>query len=204
MKLNHSKSEGSSSHNDELAVIQHGERCGVSRIYKLYRGQFISYAMKNFRVSEAEAIDIYQDSFIALHQNVQSGRLSNLSVSLRSYLFQIGKYKILNLLRRSDRHSFEMMDEKAFHDECDSPDWVLKQEITYRAVLAMQEPCSTVLSLYYWEQKSMSEIASAMNYKSDQIAKNRKSLCLKKLKEDLIQKFNTEGLTVKIDADGEK
>lgn len=61
-------------------------------------------------------------------------------------------------------------------------------------VQQMQEPCNTVLTLYYWEQRTMEEIARKMNYSGAQVAKNRKLICMRKLKSTLYKRFVSEGL----------
>ena len=45
------------------------------------------------------------------------------------------------------------------------------------------EKCRQILSHYYYDKRSMREIAQLMGLANEQVAKNKKSLCLKKLKE---------------------
>jgi len=42
--------------------------------------------------------------------------------------------------------------------------------------------CKRILVLYYFDRLKMKEIAEVMNFANDQVAKNKKSSCLKKLK----------------------
>ena len=76
------------------------------------------------------------------------------------------------------------------HDD----EWTPQHQITYEIVQRMEEPCNTVLTLYYWDKCSMEEIARKMNYSGAPVAQNRKSLCLRKLKSVLYKKFVSEGL----------
>lgn len=204
MKIIFSKSgnKKSASHSVELTAFQNDNESAISRLYDAYRGGFITFAVRNFHVDNDTAADIYQESFIALYQNIRNGKLTNLSVSLKTYLFKIGKYKLMNHNRSQNVRCEEGLNEYLFNMlHCDSPDWVRKQEITYQVVLQMLEPCSTVLMLCYWEGQSMLEIAKRMKYKSEQVAINRKSLCIKKLRKYLIKVFESEGLTVKTNND---
>lgn len=191
-------------HSDEIVAFQCGNGSAISKLYDTYCREFVSFACGSFNIDRDTATDIYQDSFIALYHNIQNGKLTNFSVSLKSYLFHIGKHKLMNHCRnRSARHEEEMDDSLLDIPYFESQDWQRKQEITYEAVLQMTEPCSTVLTLYYWEKQSMAEIARRMEYKSEQVAVNRKSLCMKKLKQHLITLFKAEGLTVKTNEDEE-
>jgi len=47
--------------------------------------------------------------------------------------------------------------------------------------------CQRVLKMYYYERLRMSEIARKMGYLNDQVAKNKKSSCLRKLKHHVLK-----------------
>ena len=49
----------------------------------------------------------------------------------------------------------------------------------------MGDPCKSVLSMYYFRKMSMKNIAIAMKYSNERVAKVRKFKCLKRLKEQL-------------------
>lgn len=204
IKFLNSEDRNTAKSSNEIVALQRGNGSSISKLYDIYCHEFISFACGSFSVSRDTATDIYQESFIALYQNIQSGKLTNFSVSLKSYLFHIGKHKLMNHHRNLSTHRHEEIGDLHFNiAHCESQDWLRKQEITYEAVLQMNEPCSTVLKLYYWEKQSMAEIARRMEYKSEQVATNRKSLCIKKLKQYLITLFKSEGLTVKTNEDEE-
>lgn len=44
------------------------------------------------------------------------------------------------------------------------------------------DPCKSLLTMYYFNRFSMAEIAERLDYASADVAKNKKSLCMKKLK----------------------
>lgn len=191
MKKDYSESAGKDQGGNVIAGIGSDDGRHVARIYELYRGEFIGYARRCFSLDRAAAEEIYQASFIALYENIRRGKLTGLSVSLKTYLFRIARNKILNA-RRDAGGKNEQLPE-AFADNV-SDEWTTRQEIVYRTVQQMQEPCSTVLTLFYWERKSMQEIARAMNYAGAQVAKNRKLACMRKLKAVLTAKLTAEGL----------
>ena len=69
------------------------------------------------------------------------------------------------------------------------------EEITSEEVKKMREPCCSVLTLYYWDRKCMDEIATIMNYSNGDVAKNRKSLCIKELRRRVSFRLRAEGIT---------
>lgn len=166
----------------------------ISRLYLMYRDPFTAFITKYFGCDEAAVADIYQESFIAMFENLRNGRISGQSASLRTYLFQIGRFKAMNLHRQRRGHPMVNID-----DLCNCVETPPKarhglNQIACEEVAAMQEPCSSILSFYYWECLDMAEIARRMNYKNERIAVNRKSLCLKKLRERIAVRMKKEGL----------
>lgn len=169
----------------------------ITALYHSYEAKFIAFICKSFPAIEAStAKELYHDSFTTLYEHVQSGKLTELKSSLATYLFGIGKNKALKYdatqRKFQETHYPDVFPEITETDETD--EWNKKQEIARQLVFEMKNPCKEILNLYYWQQKSMYEIAVAMNYKNEQIAKNRKSICLKTLKAALIEKFKKEGL----------
>ena len=62
-------------------------------------------------------------------------------------------------------------------DECSERESIIRQ-----AVNAMTEPCNSILTLYYWDDKSMKEIADLKDYSNADSAKSQKNKCMSKLK----------------------
>ena len=69
-----------------LAEIGSGDGGHVTRLYELYRGEFVAFARRSFSLGETEAVEIYQESFVALYENIRRGKLTRLSPSLKTYL----------------------------------------------------------------------------------------------------------------------
>lgn len=162
----------------------------VSHLYEKYRGEFIAYARKSFSLSTEQAVELYQDCFVALYENVKSGKLTELTCSLKTYLLGIARHKIFNRWR-DDKPTTELQPEDMVSG---NEEWDELQQSTYDMVQKMEEPCNTILTLYYWEECSMSEIARRMNYSGAQVAQNRKLRCMRKLKSLLYKQFVSEGL----------
>lgn len=168
----------------------------LERLYELYREPFVRFAASLGCRERQTALDHYNDSFIALQENMESGRLKSLNCSLKTYVFAIGRNKIL----RSHRDAAplvpvdfrgELLDGLAAEEPGTGH---LRAELASQAVDSLREPCSTVLRLYYWEQLGMEEIARRMKYRSGQVAKNRKHICMGLLRDTLAKLFRSHGL----------
>jgi len=168
----------------------------ITRLYNLYKEPFISYILKNNKIDEETVSDIYHESFLILFRDIKSGKIENLySASLKTYLFSIGKKKTLKYFEKQKRLSITAEDElyKFMNDSDDSPEWLAQQKIARELVSQMEDLCKRILMHYYWDKKSMREIAEHMNYKDEQGAKNRKLICMRKLKIQLKDRFRKEG-----------
>ncbi len=160
----------------QLARLYAGKESDITFVYELYREEFIRFAVRNFSVSRDEAVDNYQESFLALYRNVAQGKLTQLTCSLKTYLFRIGRNLLLKQYRQKQGEYLTVFPDLPADtpEEPEDAEWMRKQEIANQVMAALEEPCHTVLTLYYWRRKSMKEIAEALHYKNDQVAKNKR------------------------------
>lgn len=155
----------------------------VARLYELYREPFVSFLRKYYGIDEETACDLYQDSFTALCQNVRNGRYKEGQVSLKTYLFEIGKRKACNWLRsnRMKPKEQQLLFSEWIAGNQAPREWAEAQEIAAQLVQETEVICRRVLTLFYWERLPMAEIALRMNYKDADVAKNKKNSCLRRL-----------------------
>lgn len=64
-----------------------------------------------------------------------------------------------------------------------------RETTIHQLVADMQEPCNTLLKLYYWEKKDGQQIATLLNYKNPDSVKTQKFKCMKKLKTTLMNRL---------------
>ena len=76
----------------------------IENLYELYKPPFILFAISNYPISKDTAIDIYQESFTAMYQNIRSGKYTERNVSLKTYLFEIGKHHIFKYNKNSQKN----------------------------------------------------------------------------------------------------
>ncbi|MGL5272176.1 MAG: RNA polymerase sigma factor, partial [Phocaeicola sp.] len=152
--------------------------------------------------------DLYQDAFLAVHENIRLGRVKENS-SWSAYIIQIG----LNLASKQLRVASKMdsIDHSDFYNEegqsqmaqrieklinkSDAGDESLFSSAASDEVLGKElghipEPCSSIIRLYYYDSLSMNEIATAVNFKNATTAKSKKSQCMKTLITRVKEAFN--------------
>lgn len=171
-----------------ISEIKKGNESKLTSIYRAYRDEFISWAVRNYQCPEETAKDIYQVIIVIFYENIMSGKLVSLQSSVKTYLFAIGKNKLFEYqasLRKQQNFQEAFIKEpveETFAEE--------KEEIYAMLEVAMQElgePCKTLLVYSYYKNYSTEEIAAALNYKSTDSAKTQKYKCLVRLKK-IVQK----------------
>ncbi len=69
----------------------------INSVYKEFRPKFCSYFRTKYNKDEDYVVDLFQDSFMAVYNNIQSGKLTegNLTSSLQTYFMSVGKYSLM-------------------------------------------------------------------------------------------------------------
>lgn len=167
--------------------IAQGDNQAFTILYDQYRSEFVGYIGKRYKGDSETIFELYQDACVALYDNIHSGKLQvlNPGVKLKTYLFRIGYNKFIDLIRTRTRNIgiCENIDYTKDYDSEYADDCSERFAIIRQAVDIMREPCNTILSLYYWENKSIKEIAQLQGYANTDSAKSQKSKCMGKLKE---------------------
>ncbi len=173
-----------------LEELKRGSDDAFKKVYQDNRTKFLSFA-KKYGLESQDILDIYQDSYITLYENIVSGKLIELSSTLSTYLISIGKYKILERLRKK-KHKVNDESIFNFYNENDVSieafDLEFEKLTTKEELLAMYfdqlgEKCKAILIMFYYKKYSIKEIMSFGNYNSENVVKSQKSRCLKTLKQ---------------------
>ena len=144
--------------------------------------------------TKQDAEDIFQDALVAVFNNIREDQFT-LQSTLKTYVFSISRYIWLNKLRRHGRET----DLNSEHEQIEIPENQMKalvkgerSEIIANLVAKMCEECRQLLLYFYYDRLRMKRIAELMNFSSEQVTKNKKSRCMKKLRakaqEDVIFK----------------
>jgi RNA polymerase sigma-70 factor (ECF subfamily) len=158
--------------------IKNGDLSELDKVYLEIKPKFISYASKQFPGIKMEVIeDVYQDTIIVFYQNIKRGILTEIKSSLSAYIIQIGKIKFIQHLE-SDKKEREMkggfIDNTIAHEEYDNK---IDQAVKF-IFSKMTDACKQILHLFYYEKKSMDEIALMLDYKNADTVKSKKSRCI--------------------------
>lgn len=173
-------------HSQELLrSIREEGMSALESVYQDYRNDFLRFALK-YGLTEVECLDVYQDAIIALYENVQEGKLTKLTSSLKTYLFSIGKYILLNQLKAKQKivpesaraYDTELVEVPPFESiELDE-----RQEQIQKALNNLGGQCRELITLFYYHRYSIRQIQVEMEYSNENTVKAAKSRCMKKLK----------------------
>ncbi len=134
---------------------------------------------------EEDAKDVFQDALIVVHKNLRKEDFE-LSCQIGTYVYSIARNLWLKSLRNKKVH---LNIDDQIHDFIEIPEdtdaFILRaqrQDQLENMVQHLKGDCKRVLKLYYYERLKMFDIANKMGYSTEQVAKNKKSSCLKKLR----------------------
>ncbi len=171
---------------DLLIRIKSGDESALEEIYRTHRKPFIAWMQSKFQCSEEVAIELIQASVVILYDNIYTGTLSELTGSLRTYLFGIGR----NKWREYNRYRKRMNPHDAFdhfalidpEDDHANEDRTSEVELLAKALRKLGDPCKSMLEAFYYQKLSMEEICLKLGYKNTDTAKNIKYKCLQRLR----------------------
>ena len=159
---------------------------GLKEIYTNYRNEFLLWAVRHHKCTMDEAKDVFQQSVIIFYENIRSGKLTEITTQVKTYIFSIGKNKILELVRAKKKQLPEFNDRiygdsSYLYDEVDD-EYEEKLRNIETSLIKLGDPCKSILMQYYYHKKSMLEISDKLNYKNSETVKNLKYKCLQRLK----------------------
>jgi RNA polymerase sigma factor (sigma-70 family) len=160
---------------DILAKIRIGDESALEYLYQKYYRMMIKLVTSNSG-TEYEAKDIYQEALIVLWQKAVSDKLV-LTSKLSTYLYSICQNLWRKELDRKSRLSNESHDGTQYmeHDRDE------RGRIIRECIEQLGETCQKVLTYYYFDGMSMSDIADKLNFSSTNTAKTKKYKCKKRL-----------------------
>jgi RNA polymerase sigma-70 factor (ECF subfamily) len=178
-----------------IEKIRNGDKTELEVIYKSHKFEFISWLTNKFNCSEDEARDVYQFAVMTLYDNIKNEKLLELNSSVKTYLFAIGKHKILEQKKASIKFIPKLDDQ--IPDVPDVGKWENEMyeeslQLVEQCLEKLGEPCKTLLELYYYHSMSMEEIAERMNYKNRFTSKNLKYKCINRLRRIYIEELKKQ------------
>lgn len=156
----------------------------IRSIYSRHYGTLSSF-VKNNRGTDDDAQDIFQEVVISFVRLVEQSRFRGES-AIGTFLYALNRNMWLNELKRKGRAvKREERFEVAKAKDVDSIDRTIENRESHRllleAVADLGESCKNILMMFYYENQSMKDIAATTHYENEQVVRNKKYKCLKKL-----------------------
>ncbi|MDE7378981.1 MAG: sigma-70 family RNA polymerase sigma factor [Paraprevotella sp.] len=186
---------------------------GVSRRDPVVMKDFYLHCKKYFEehyrsvffASEHDRKDIFQNTYIALWENIERGKIhikdgilkgrndEPFKGSLLTYMMSIGKLKYLEWVRKESREpNFNDSlphGRKGDEEPAETAEWLSDNsetgmlEAISEGVSVMSDRCREILTKFYYENKKLDMMLSELpSYKSKDALKSNKNRCLKMLK----------------------
>ena len=180
-----------------FSALKDGSESAFKKVYQENRLPFFNFAIK-YGIESHEAKDIYQDAYVAFYENIRRGKLSELRSSISTYLMSIGKYMILDNLRKQQKKvrsekviaQVQAVDEEVGVLDIEREELNPRQLVLRRYFERLGEKCKKILTLFYYNKYSIKEIMEVGNYNSENVVKSQKSRCLKTLKDAIRNSSN--------------
>ncbi|MCR4994451.1 MAG: sigma-70 family RNA polymerase sigma factor [Bacteroidales bacterium] len=197
---------------DMVIAVQQHNNAALECYYHDCKNYFQHHAGAVF-VGDANVEDIFHDALIHLWREIETrrielsdgrvcrwreGTLMPMTSSLLTFLLSIAKRKHWEMVRKQQKLVFENTDSTLEALDCHrysvSPENVEQNELRERVVadivLQMSERCRQILTLFYYEHRSLDDIlALRSENQSKQGLKTSKYKCMQRLREAVCQRF---------------
>lgn len=171
-------------------AIKRNDTITLKRIYANNYPKIEILVLKNNGTKEY-AKDIYQEAFLAVWQNVKQDKfIPQSESSINGYLYTIAKNKWMDVLRSQGYKKTIMASQMSYFEIKDEEnngmdDDILKDkrlEDVMHAFKNLGDACKSLLRKFYFEKKSMNDIAKELQLDSAS-TRNKKYRCMQKLRQ---------------------
>lgn len=176
--------------NATIAGFKKNDPETLRRIYQEVYPMVRSHILKN-NGNEDHAKDLFQEAFVACWKNIKDDKFTAGNVS--AYLFTIARNKWTDYLRSSQYKKTLASGASFLKVVTDEPGEEPEMEAEEKNRIALQgafarlgNQCRALLQLFYFERKSMEEIAAETGL-APSSARNQKYRCMEKLRELSLQ-----------------
>jgi len=157
----------------------------VRLLYDQYFESVIAQICQNGG-SREDGADIFQEAVLVLIEKVKTGQFRGDS-SLKTFLSAIARnlwlHELRTRFRRNKRENVYMTGEEKTEEVRDLYADNQASDQLLKILDQVGNPCKQILTGFYYEEKSMKELLTEFDYENEQVLRNRKSRCMKKLKE---------------------
>ena len=173
-----------------IQAIRQGDQAIIRKLYQAYRAEFALWALKYYRCQEEDAADVFQETLLAFYRNVVNGKIDDLSCSLKTYVFGIGKNYLLKQYYQKQRMK---PDSDITTQQPDLTDLSLSQsyerqhldQVIMAAIDQLKPNCQEIIRLFYYREFSIEAIQHRLGYKNEVTVRNQKKRCMQYLRKYL-------------------
>jgi len=181
-----------------IEAIKRGDSKVLEKLYNDNRQAFVVWSSQLYQCNTEDAIEVYQKAYTILYMNVRDGKLTKLTSSVKTYLFSVGRNlfrekfrskhnKTINLDDVSNTNAIDHVDTNVLENYQDEH----KKRVVRKLLDEIGDPCKTLLELMFIKGYSTDSVVVEMDYSDERVVRKRKSLCLKKLREMVAEKKNS-------------
>jgi RNA polymerase sigma factor (sigma-70 family) len=169
-----------------LENLKKADESALIKVYENYREEFISWLVKRYKCDINEAVEIYQNSILALCENARNKAKVISAGTIKTYLFSLGKHKYTEYKRYKTKYNNEELFLIEKYEDFNNEEELLEYEETLKklqeCLIILGEPCKSLLEMFYYKQMNCEEIGTSLNYKNEDTVKNQKYKCITRLK----------------------
>ena len=166
-----------------LERIGQGDEKALDHLYTKHYRMMVKMVIDN-NGTEEEAKDIYQEALLAFWRKAASRKLV-LTSKISTYLYSICQNLWRKELEKKKRHSYEEVD----GEEYQNFEQKERLRIVQECMGELGDVCRKILTYYYFDGLSMSDISKKLDFSSTDTAKTKKYKCKKKLDSLIKQKY---------------
>ena len=185
---------------DILRQIREKDEDAISKLYLDVKSSFVKYIKKYSGLKADEAEEIYQEAFYIMYSKIREGGLSMMIPDLPKYLFGIGRNLVSNAYKLHQKMVGDIYDGAnlpidSFNEVREQFENDSKQDIVRKAVQLLTEPCKSILSKFYWDELSYSEILTLVpNFSNTDALKAQKYKCMQRVSKTIKEMFRIADL----------
>lgn len=171
-----------------IETIKAGDSKALELLYRAYRREFISWMYNKTGCDRETALDVFQESVLALYKNAKAGYIDDIGSSIKTYLFAIGKKRYWAQSKENKLQvvSLEEEDESILEKLMVVPQIFKpatdRQKMISTLLSRLRPMCQDILVLFYYKNMSMKLLAEQQNYRSVNVAKVMKNRCMESLR----------------------
>lgn len=158
----------------------------VRALYRQYYETLSIYIRQN-NGNEQDAEDVFQEVVVTFIDLVRQGKFRGES-SIKTFLYSLNRHIWLNELKKRNRMQVRNLKFEQAKEAVDKDVSIhiagreARQQII-NIIDQLGDACKQVLLAFYWQELSVREMLAFLPYENEQVVRNKKYKCLKKLEE---------------------